>query len=133
MFSEKFKIARVTLIFNSGEETMLNNIISDQYQSYRAFLNYLNVSCITGFIVSYKKTTYYMKNNLVSKKQFSFQASHSTEHAIFDLLNQIYDSFNKNEFTVGVFINFSKAFGAVNHDILIAKLVCHGIKNKNIK
>ena len=125
VFPEKLKIARVTPIFKSGDETLLNN--------YRPISVLPCFSKLLERIMYNRLYSFLQENNLLYEKQFGFQASHSTEHAIIDLLNQIYESFNKNEFTVGVFIDLSKAFDTVNHDILIEKLACYGIKNKNIE
>ena len=64
-------------------------------------------------------------------KQFKFQIGHSTEHAIAQLVDQIYEAFEKNEYTLGVFIDLSKAFNTVDHLILLRKLELYGITDRN--
>ena len=69
-------------------------------------------------------------NNLFYKKQYGFQKNCSTEHAILELVKQITNSFEKSNYMLGVFINFSKAFDTVDHDILLSKLSYYGIQGK---
>ena len=38
--------------------------------------------------------------------------------------NQIYESFERNQYTLGVFIDLSKAFDTVNQSVLIKKFKC---------
>ena len=66
--------------------------------------------------------TFLCENNILYEKQFAFQKAHSTDHAIIQLVNEINKSFEENKFTLGVFIDLSKAFDTVNHKILITKL-----------
>ena len=66
-------------------------------------------------------------------KQFEFQPNNSTEHAIFQLVNNISSSFERWEYTLGIFINLSKAFDTVDHEILISELEYYGIKGKTLK
>ena len=76
---------------------------------------------------------YLLQNNLFYEKQFGFQASNSTEHAVIQLISQILDAFNENKYTLGIFIDLSKAFDTVDHDILLKKLDMYGIKGINLK
>ena len=48
--------------------------------------------------------------------------THSTEHAIAQLVNQIYESFENDNYTVGIFVDLPKAFDTVDHTILLKKL-----------
>ena len=76
---------------------------------------------------------YLLQNNLFYEKQFGFQALNSRKHAVIQLISQILDAFNENKYTLGIFIDLSKAFDTVDHDILLKKLHMYGIKRKNLK
>ena len=75
---------------------------------------------------------YLSENSILYEKQFGFQTSHSTEHAILLLVNQLYQSFDESKFTLGIFIDLSKAFDTVDHKILTKKLELYGIKGCNL-
>ena len=67
---------------------------------------------------------YLIENNILYSKQFGFQNGHSTDHAVVQLVDQIIESFENNKYTLGVFIDLSKAFDTVDHSIHLKKLKC---------
>ena len=74
---------------------------------------------------------YLTENKILYPKQFGFQKGHSTEHAIVQLVDQILKSFECNKYTLGVFINLSKAFDTIDHSILLKKLELYGVTDQN--
>jgi retron-type reverse transcriptase len=72
--------------------------------------------------------TFLEKYNILNKYQFGIRKGHSTEQAILEITENLKTSIDNNLITCGVFIDFSKAFDMVNHEILLAKLFKYGIR-----
>ena len=57
---------------------------------------------------------------------------HSTDHAIVRLVDQIYESFENDNYTLGVFIDLSKAFDTIDYSILLKNLEMYGVSTTNL-
>ena len=68
------------------------------------------------------------KHNCIYDLQFGFRSSHSTNHALLDLTDDIRKAIDSNQFAVGIFIDTQKAFYTVDHTILLNKLNYYGIR-----
>ena len=123
IFPDDLKIARVTPVFKGGHEDLEN---------YRPISILPCFPKILERIMYNRLYNHLIKNNILYSKQFGFQRRHSTEYAIIQLIDQINNSFENNEFTIGVFIDPSKAFDTVDHRILLKKLTHYGVNGNNI-
>ena len=66
-------------------------------------------------------------NKLFYEYQFEFQKGKSTHLAIMMLVDKITEALDQGESVVGVFLDFSKAFATVDHNILLQKMDKYGI------
>ena len=65
---------------------------------------------------------------MLVKKQFGFREKHSTYMAILDVVDKISQKIDSKNYSMGIFIDLSKAFDTINHNILIDKLEYYGIR-----
>ena len=59
-------------------------------------------------------------------KQFGFRSGHSIDHALLCIIDKIQKAIENHNYSCGIFLDFSKAFATVNHEIL--KLAHYGIR-----
>ena len=119
IFPDKLKIPKLTPIFKSGAK--------DNVSNYRPISILLVFWKVLERIMYNRVYNHLNSKGLLYEKQFGFQRNNSTEHAIVQLTRDITSSFEKGEYTLGVFIDLSKAFSTVDHQILIKKLQYYGI------
>ena len=67
-------------------------------------------------------------NEILSKHQYGFQKGISTQCALQKFSELIYKSMDASDLTLSIYIDFSKAFDTVPHNILLKKLEYYGIR-----
>ena len=102
VFSNDLKIARVfkIAIFKGGGCSKLGN--------YRPILVLPRFSKISENIIYNHFHKYVLENTVLYPKQFGFEVGYSADHAIIQLDDQIFEAFENNLYTLGVFIDLSK-------------------------
>ena len=120
VFPDDFKIAKVIPLFKGGDSSSFNN--------YRPISVLSVFSKILERLFYNRLYDYLSKERILYDNQFGFRKSFSTQLALSLLLDKISNAMDNGEFVVGVFLDFSKAFDTVNHNILFEKLFHYGIR-----
>ena len=123
IFSDGLNIPKVTSIYKADDKSNLSN--------YRPISVFSCFSKILERIMYNHLYQYLTKNEIPYPKEFGIQTGHSTGHAIVQLVGQILESFEYNKYTLGVFINLSKAFDTVDHSKIFKKHELHGVTDQN--
>ena len=97
-------------------------IITDPSRYFRILQKYLKKK------IKKRLISFLTKYSVLSDKQFGFREKMSTENAILQLTNYLYDNLDKSKPSLCIFVDLSKAFDTVDHDDLLKRLYSYGIR-----
>ena len=120
-FPSELKKGCITPIFKNGNKNTVNN--------YRPVCSLSPLSKIIEKVVYNKMINFIDKYNILTKEQYGFRKNMGTDTALANYIDSIIKNLNNNQVTVSIFMDLSKAFDVLNHDILKCKLEHYGFRN----
>ena len=119
-FPHAIKLADVCPLFKSKDRKEPNN--------YRPISLLLTLSKLLEKVMYTWVYNFLAETEQIYNSQYGFRSGHSCEHTVSELVSAVLKGFQNNEFTLGLFLDLSKAFDMLDHKILLDKLWKYGIR-----
>ena len=120
LFPDYLKIAKVIPLFKKEDATLFDN--------YKPISILPALSKAVERVIFNQLHEYFKINNLYYDSQYGFRERHSTEFASLELIDRLVCDLDQGETPINIYMDLSKAFDTLNHDILLHKHQYYGIK-----
>ena len=116
----KLKIAKVIPLYKTKDPALFSN--------YRPISLLPFFSKILERLMHNRLYNFLTEHNILSMNQFGFRKNYSTFLALMDLVDNISKNIDEGNYSIGIFLDLSKAFDTIDHTILLDKLCRYGIR-----
>ena len=125
IFPDKLKIDKVVPIYKKGENT--------QFCNYRPIFLLPAISKVIEKIMYSQLDNFFKTQKHLYENQYGFRTEHSTEFSALELADRVITCMDHNETPINIYLDFSKAFDALYHEILFTKLQYYGIHGTSLE
>ena len=122
---DKLKIAKVIPVHKKKDKDIPGN--------YRPISLLSAINKILEKVICKRLTDFLEKHKIIFKYQFGFRKKHSTIQAVVEIVDNIIEHIEKGFLVAGIYLDLSKAFDCVDHEILLHKLHHYGIRGNMYK
>ena len=120
VFPDELKVAKVLPLFKSGDRNAISN--------YRPISILPIFSKIFEKLIQSRLCSFFEKEGVLFEGQFGFRRGRSTIQALNTSISNVLKNIDKHDNTIGIFVDYSKAFDTIRHSILLEKLYHYGIR-----
>ena len=119
------KVSQVTPVYKNGDATDPAN--------YRPISTLSSFSKVFEKLIYNHLYTFLEKYGIFVLVSIWFRKGYSTEQAVLEITDSRKKAMDKQLVSCGIFLDFSKAFDTINHDILVSKLYRYGIRGNPLR
>jgi hypothetical protein len=115
VFPENLKIAKVTPLHKKEDRHDMQN--------------YRPISIISVFAKLLERLMlFFQKNWVITETQYEFRKGKCLEIAVQAFIEKIQEALDNRKYSVGIFIDLTKAYDTLNHKVMMEKLSSYGIR-----
>ena len=120
IFPDILKIAKICPIYKNGNKS--------ETQNYRPISLLSSFSKLFEKAMHIRLTDYLEKYKILHNSQYGFRKNYATSMPLLEMYDKISLAIDNNEYAVGIFLDLSKAFDTVDHNLLLNKLSYYGVR-----